>query len=54
MFSYPKKIIYKPEGKITIERPLTRWKDDFREEKNRPKGLSLIVDDDHPVFKYTL
>ena len=32
---------YKPEGRINIGRPQTRWEDDFREE-----GTSLIVDDD--------
>ena len=32
---------YRPEGRRNIERPLTRWENDFREE-----GASLIVDDD--------
>ena len=43
---YSKKINYKPEGRRNIGRPQTRWEDDFREEKNRPRGLSLINDDD--------
>ena len=42
----PKKLNYKPEGRRNIERPLTSWEDNFRERRNRPRGLSLIVDDD--------
>ena len=29
---YTKKLNYKPEGRRNIERTLTRWEDDFREE----------------------
>ena len=40
----PKKNNYKPEGRRNIGR---RLGDDFREGgRNRPRGLSLIVDDD--------
>ena len=44
----PKTIFkYKPEGKRNKGRPLTRWENDFRKEgTSRPRGLSLIVDDD--------
>ena len=40
---YPKKNRnYKPEGRIIIGRPLTRWKDDFWEEEQAkgPKPYS--------------
>ena len=45
-------LYYKPEGRRNIRRPQTRWGDDFREEgRNRPRGLSLIEeeDDDYDV-----
>ena len=46
-----KKINYNFEGRRNIGRPQTRWEDVFREGgRNRPKGLSLIVDDDDEVF----
>ena len=37
---------YKPEGRRNIGRLQTRWGDDFGEEMNRPRGLSLIDHDD--------
>ena len=43
---YPKNLNYKPEGTRNIGRPQTRWRDDFAGGWNRPRGLSLIVDDE--------
>ena len=42
---YPKKK-YKPGGRRNIGRPQTRWEDDFQGGRSRPRGPSLIVDDD--------
>ena len=44
-----KELNYKPEERINIGKPQTRWGDDFPGRRNRPRGLSLIVDDD--LFK---
>ena len=42
---YPKKLNYKPEGRINIGRPQTRWEEISRR-KEQAKGLVLIVEDD--------
>ena len=44
----------RPEGRRNIGRPQTRWGDVFSGGRDRPRDLSLIVDDEYKLNSYRM